>query len=177
LIPVNIPKWAGVGAVRYIPDYLMNKIDEISKYLEFIKNKEFSVSMDESRLSQTNSSLDSDIIKTEIDQQEQPNKTTDLNEIFEEEYMKKLNQDIKEINKLNEQLVKLLQTQDGAFSIGQADDGLKAVKFGMVSELDALKNLASQVQKVGKTVEEDSRVQEFFLRNSHLFRIIKYFNS
>ena len=162
MIPVNIPKWAGVGAVRYIPDYLMDKLDEISKYLEFIRSKEFSVSIAESRLSQTDSAVDTDTdtSKSETDGQELANKTAaDLNEVFEEKHMQKLYQDIKEINDINEQLVKLLQAQDGAFSIGQADDGLKAVKFGMVSELDALKNLASQVQKVGKTVEEDSRVR------------------
>jgi hypothetical protein len=34
---VNVPKWAGIGAVRYIPDYLLDKIDEINKYLMQIK--------------------------------------------------------------------------------------------------------------------------------------------
>jgi hypothetical protein len=42
LIPVNIPKWVGIEAVRYIPDYLLNKSDTIAKYLEFLKEKEFS---------------------------------------------------------------------------------------------------------------------------------------
>lgn len=130
LISVNILKWAGIGAVRYIPDYLLNQLDEISKYLEFIKEKEFST------LSQ------SEIVH------------------FDEQ---KLNQDIKDINELNELLVKTLQAQDGAFSIGQAYDGLKAVKFGMVSELDVLKKLAGQVQDVGKTLEEDSRVSVCFI--------------
>lgn len=51
-----------------------------------------------------------------------------------------------------------MQAQDGAFSIGQAYDGMKAVKFGMVNDLEVLKKLASQVQEVGQTVEEESRV-------------------
>ncbi len=83
--------------------------------------------------------------------------------MFDEKLKQQLNQDIKEINEINEQLVKNLQAQDGAFSTGQAYDGLKAVKFGMVSELAALKKLADQVQKVGKVVEEDSRVRQNIL--------------
>ena len=65
---------------------------------------------------------------------------------------------IKEINELNEKLVKKLQSQDGAFSIGVADDELFAVKFGMVNEADVVKNLAGEVQQMGKEIEEASKV-------------------
>ena len=64
---------------------------------------------------------------------------------------------------MNELLVKTLQAQDGLFSSGQAYGGLKAVKFGLVSELDVLKKLAGQVQNVGKTIEEGPRVSVCFI--------------
>lgn len=38
LIPVKVADWAGVGAFRYIPDYLINKIDEINNFFN-IKSK------------------------------------------------------------------------------------------------------------------------------------------
>ena len=97
---VNIQKWAGIGAVAYVPDYLINK-----KHL-IVDNEEFKL----------------------------------------------------EVNKLNTELVKTLQTFDGAFSLGQTYEGLLGVKFGMVNEIDALDKLATQVQNVGKTVEESSKV-------------------
>jgi hypothetical protein len=97
---VNIQKWAGIGAVAYVPDYLINK-----KHL-IVDNEEFKL----------------------------------------------------EVNKLNSELVKSLQAFDGAFSLGQTSEGLLGVKFGMVNEVEALDKLATQVQNVGKTVEESSRV-------------------
>lgn len=101
---VNIPKWAGIGAVSYVPDYLINK-----KHL-IVDNEEFKL----------------------------------------------------EVNKLNTELVKTLQAFDGAFSLGQTNEGLLGVKFGMVNEVEALDKLATQVQNVGKTVEESSRVRVVF---------------
>ena len=67
---------------------------------------------------------------------------------------------IKDINSLNDQLVKKLQAQDGAFSIGEASDEMLAIKFGMINESDALKSLALQVQDAGRDVEEASRVRD-----------------
>lgn len=63
---------------------------------------------------------------------------------------------IKEINDINEEIVKTLQSQDGAFSIGMANDNLKGVKLGMVNEVDAVEKLAEQIQMTGKTIEESA---------------------
>jgi hypothetical protein len=35
-----VPKWAGIGAVRYVPDYLLDKLEDINVYLEKNKTKE-----------------------------------------------------------------------------------------------------------------------------------------
>lgn len=70
---------------------------------------------------------------------------------------------IHEVNEINKELVKKLQANDGAFTLGEAEDGMYVVKFGMVNELEAVKNLASEVQLVGKEVEENSRVFQIYL--------------
>jgi hypothetical protein len=108
---VNVKKWAGIGAVSYVPDSLVNKKHLISESEEF-----------------------------------------------------KL-----EVNKLNTELVKSLQSIDGAFSLGQTTEGLLGVKFGMVNEMEALDKLAIQVQKTGKNVEESSRVRLFKQLNGAFF--------
>ena len=111
LIPVSVPKWAGIGAVRYIPDYLLDKLDDIEKHL--------------------------------ADEQ------ADSSE---------MNKCVDEINELNEQLVKTLQHEDGAFSIGIGSDSMKAVKLGMVSDCDAFNKLVTRIQTVGKNLEESQSV-------------------
>lgn len=65
---------------------------------------------------------------------------------------------IKEMNELNEELVKNLKKLDSAFSIGTGYDGLKAIKLGMVNDLDAMENLASQIVNEGRKIEESSMV-------------------
>ena len=112
LIPVSVPKWAGIGAVRYIPDYLLEKLDDIEKHLA----------------------------------EEHANDSSELDKCIDE------------INELNEQLVKALQHEDGAFSIGIASDTMKAVKLGMVSDCDAFSKLVARIQTVGKSVEESQSV-------------------
>ena len=116
LLPVKVPKWAGVGAVRYIPDYLIDKLGEIKDY--FNKKSELN-------LTEVDSSL--------------------------EKYAQ-------EINELNEQIVKKLQSQDNAFSAGEATDKYLAIQFGMINDIDSLKKLFSEVECVSKEVEESSRV-------------------
>jgi len=156
LISVNVPKWAGIGAVRYIPDYLLDKIDEIIKYQEEIISFSSSSSSDnlkdETSLN-TSSNLTSNSQEKLTDdksmQSEQKPKPA-KNELFEKF--------IEEIVSINNALVEKLQAHDGAFSLGEASDNMVAVKFGMVNEIDDLKKLACQVQDVGKEVEESARV-------------------
>ncbi len=156
MISVNVPKWAGIGAVRYIPDYLLDKIDEIIKYQEEIISFSSSSSSDnlkdETSLN-TSSNLTSNSQEKLTDdksmQSEQKPKPA-KNELFEKF--------IEEIVSINNALVEKLQAHDGAFSLGEASDNMVAVKFGMVNEIDDLKKLACQVQDVGKEVEESARV-------------------
>ena len=156
MISVNVPKWAGIGAVRYIPDYLLEKIDEIIKYQEEIISFSSSSSSDnlkdETSLN-TSSNLTSNSQEKLTDdksmQSEQKPKPA-KNELFEKF--------IEEIVSINNALVEKLQAHDGAFSLGEASDNMVAVKFGMVNEIDDLKKLACQVQDVGKEVEESARV-------------------
>lgn len=98
LVPLECDKWAGIGAVTYVPDYFIDK---------------------------------------EFD-----DKAKD------------------EINKLNIELVRVLQSKDGAFSLGFNSNGLYGVKFGMVNDLESLNSLALQVQQQGKQVEESSKFIE-----------------
>lgn len=69
---------------------------------------------------------------------------------------------IKEMNELNEELVKNLKSLDSAFSIGVGSDGLKAIKLGMVNDLDAVEKLASKIETEGRKIEESSMVNIFF---------------
>jgi hypothetical protein len=106
-----VAKWAGIGALRYIPDHLLgDKYNAIC--LKYQKK----------------------------DQEEE-----------EDNDLKKY---IQEIEQINTDLVERLQSQDAAFSLGQADDHMVAIKLGMVNEMNDLKRLASQVQDQGKELEE-----------------------
>lgn len=120
-IPVKVTGWAGVGAVRYIPDYLINKIDEIKNCFR---------------------------IKSE-------NKT---NESLTESSGESLEKELKEVNSLNELIIKKLQSNDNAFSSGEATDGFMAIKFGMIQDIGLLKKLFDQVLLVSQDIEESSRV-------------------
>lgn len=124
---VKVAGWAGIGAFRYIPDFLMDKIDQIKN---FYKKK-----------SENNESGNND-----------------LNENIENE--KELSEkDIKEINDLNELIVKKLQSEDSAFSSGQAVDGYLAIKFGMIQDIGLLKKIIAKVLSCSKEIEEASRVR------------------
>lgn len=174
LVPVQVPKWAGIGAVRYIPDYLIEKIDEIQEYQlkksKCLEKDDSNCEEDTKTVSQTDT--ESNNAEPSID----PNDASlsigneahqvvqkaedDLNENQCNDPI--LEKHISDINDLNDKLVKKLQAQDGAFSSGEAFDNMLAVKFGMVNDLEALKKLAFEVQVVGKEVEESSRVLKIF---------------
>jgi hypothetical protein len=156
LISVNIPKWAGIGAVRYIPDYLLDNLEKINKYQE---------EMISLSTSSSNGNLKEEIsLNEKSNEQEASDKVDDLNKSFYKEEQTKPNRNellekyIEEIKSINKALVEKLQAQDGAFSLGEASDGMVAIKCGMVNEMDDLKKLACQVQDVGKDVEESARV-------------------
>ncbi|CAF0713119.1 unnamed protein product [Brachionus calyciflorus] len=136
LLPVNVPKWAGVGAVRYIPEYLIDQIEAIKEF--FRKKSELQVSK----------------VEENEDDKVEENKN---NETSEDQ---KLQDFANEINELNEQIVKKLQSQDSAFSSDLATDNLIAIKFGMIQDLDSLKRLFEEVLKVSKEVEESSKFIE-----------------
>jgi hypothetical protein len=140
---VQVAKWAGVGALRYIPEYLMDKKQSITEYISHKTN--------ESR-HEENQSDNKDLIELVNSDKKSISNETEINSDLEKS--------INEINEINKEIVKKLQTHDGAFSLGEADDGLCAVKFGMVKELEAIGKLANEVQLVGKEVEESFRFLE-----------------
>ena len=156
LISVNIPKWAGIGAVRYIPDYLLDNLDKINKYQE---------EMISLSTSSSNGNLKEEIsLNEKSNEQEASDKVDDLNKSLQKDEQTKPNKNellekyIEEIKSINKALVEKLQAHDGAFSLGEASDGMVAIKCGMVNEIDDLKKLACQVQDVGKDVEDSARV-------------------
>ncbi len=180
LILVNIPKWAGIGAVRYIPEYLLNKIDDILKYAEY---KNASTNTKRERKTEMVQEIKETVLENdatnEHDQKntEEGPETDVVNENMKsEQSIKEPEQFVKEpydvgtrwdfdkyindINDINEKLVKKLQAEDGAFSLGVATDSLKGIKFGMVNESDAVEKLAAQVQEIGKEIEENSKYLE-----------------
>ncbi|CAG5088395.1 Similar to pdxdc1: Pyridoxal-dependent decarboxylase domain-containing protein 1 (Xenopus laevis) [Cotesia congregata] len=61
-----------------------------------------------------------------------------------------------ELNRLNNQLVEALRSTDAAFSLGEGDDGLSCVRFGMVTQDTA--KLISLVLQVGREVEANSKL-------------------
>lgn len=188
LVSVNVPKWAGVGAVRYIPEYLIDKKEQIEQYinlkLEYEANKASvndeqptqSTEVDkkplddkkvvEAKPTDDNSQIPiADSEKSEESKAEsKPDEThaSTANSTSHFEANDEIESYINEINNLNKDLVRKLQSQDGAFSLGEADDGLFAVKFGMVKEIEAIKKLAIEVKSVGKEVEESSIVRIVF---------------
>jgi hypothetical protein len=189
LIAVHVPKWAGIGSVRYIPDDLVDKVDQLREYqleklrLNEAKKRAAEREIDTESESPSNSStvasefrpsaIEASPEKTSESSNEASSSASEakpdeakegeeknVDAVFVEDAQ--FEKFIKEINELNEKLVKKLQAQDGAFSLGVANDGMSAVKFGMVNELDVVKNLAGEVQEVGKELEEASKVSLVF---------------
>lgn len=174
LMPASIPKWAGIGAVRYIPEYLLDKIDDILKYVEYKRTLKEPV--EKAEITETSGTV-VEVTKT-VETSESTAKENDAKEDLKQEEPAKeptkehvkgpydvgtmwdYDKHIIEINDINDKLVKKLQAEDGAFSIGVATDSLKAIKFGMVNESDAVEKLASQVQVIGKEIEENSKYLE-----------------
>ena len=153
LLPVPVANWAGIGAVRYIPDHLLGKLANIDAHLRAAKEITSSTAADDSSLlTLEESSLaggDDGVESTST------KSSAAIDSVME--------RDIKEIVELNEQLVACLQAEDGAFSLGEALDGLVALKFGMVNEVAAVLKLASHVHECGKRIEESSRVNNIYL--------------
>lgn len=65
-----------------------------------------------------------------------------------------------ELNRLNTQLVERLQNTDQAFSLGEDNEGMSYVRFGMVTAGSDVEELLEMVLSVGKEVEESSRFLE-----------------
>ena len=65
-----------------------------------------------------------------------------------------------DLNNLNQQLVMLLKSSDTAFSLGQTEDGVSCVRFGLITQHTDLEELIALVYTTGKEVEESSKVDE-----------------
>ncbi|KAG8188929.1 hypothetical protein JTE90_014981 [Oedothorax gibbosus] len=65
-----------------------------------------------------------------------------------------------DINQLNSALVTKLKDSDSAFSLGEADDGMVCVRFGMVDAHLDLEELMQMVTAAGRDIEESSKFLE-----------------
>ncbi|EEB16419.1 group II plp decarboxylase, putative [Pediculus humanus corporis] len=65
-----------------------------------------------------------------------------------------------DLNKLNIEIVNKLRATDAAFSIGEGNNGLVCVRFGMVTADTDVEELLSLVTSIGKNVEESSKYLE-----------------
>ncbi|XP_044004224.1 pyridoxal-dependent decarboxylase domain-containing protein 1 isoform X2 [Aphidius gifuensis] len=63
-----------------------------------------------------------------------------------------------ELNKLNIQLVDVLRSTDAAFSLGEGNDNLACVRFGMVTQDTDVAELLTLVLQVGQEVEANSKL-------------------
>lgn len=63
-----------------------------------------------------------------------------------------------ELNKLNTDLVEALKSTDSAFTLGEGEDGLNCVLFGMITGDSDIEQLLGLVISVGKRVQENSKV-------------------
>ncbi|GFS50973.1 pyridoxal-dependent decarboxylase domain-containing protein 1 [Trichonephila inaurata madagascariensis] len=97
---VEIANWAGMGGVRYIPEFWVDRLNEL----------------------------------------------TDTGKA--------------DINLLNSELVAKLKASDSAFSLGEADDGMLCVRFGMVDADLNLEELMNLVTSAGQELEESSKFLE-----------------
>lgn len=156
LLVVNASKWAGVGAVRFIPDYLMDKLDEIVAYVRYRDTPK------------TNSDSELELI-------DMHHETSSINSTSSAS-SSHIDKWIGEINEINRELVKKLQARDNAFALGEDQHRLLYIKFGMVNDMEAVKKLASDVQTIGREIQENSKVCRFlmFLIISNKNVIIKY---
>jgi hypothetical protein len=144
LRPVSVARWAGIGAVRYIPEYLLERIEEIVSYSDCVKRqREVEVEDPEPLVKISEKEGGGGPVEKEYD----------VGSRFD------LDKYVGEIDAVNEEIVKKLQRHDGGFSIGMGCDGLKAIKLGMVNDTEAVDKLAVQVQEVGRSIEESSRVR------------------
>lgn len=135
LIPVDSFKWAGVGSVRYIPDYLMDKLDEINGYVRYRDTPKT-----------TNSDSELELIDLH-------NETSSTEPSLSEKW-------IIEINEINRELIRKLQSRDNAFAIGEDRHRMLFIKFGMVNEIEAVRKLAAEVQVLGREIQENSKFLE-----------------
>ncbi|RXG53148.1 Pyridoxal-dependent decarboxylase domain-containing protein 1 [Armadillidium vulgare] len=62
-----------------------------------------------------------------------------------------------EINRLNEHLVSQLRNTDSAFSLGEGNDHMNCVRFGMVTSETDISELLSLVISTGKDIETSSK--------------------
>ncbi|XP_076334791.1 putative pyridoxal-dependent decarboxylase domain-containing protein 2 isoform X3 [Tachypleus tridentatus] len=65
-----------------------------------------------------------------------------------------------EINKINSSLVQKLKNSDSAFSLGEGDDGMLCVRFGMVTDDLDMEDLVNLVLSTGQELEESSKLLE-----------------
>lgn len=63
-----------------------------------------------------------------------------------------------ELNRLNSALVDMLKAHDGAFSLGEANDGLICVRFGMVTRETDVEELLDLVIQTGQKIQENSKI-------------------
>ncbi len=163
LMSVNVARWAGIGAIRYIPEYLLDKIGAIVKYSDYLRKKR----EEEEILIKLHKEKEGDypepLIKIKEDEINPNNIEAEIEKEFDVGTRYDFDKYIKEIDSVNEEIVKKLQKKDGGFSVGLASDGLKAIKLGMVNDTDAVEKLAFQVQEVGRSIEEESKVVLFIL--------------
>ncbi|XP_023239036.1 putative pyridoxal-dependent decarboxylase domain-containing protein 2 isoform X1 [Centruroides sculpturatus] len=97
---VEISNWAGLGGVRYIPDSLVDKLNQLTE------------------------------------------------------------EDKDDINKLNSEVVVKLKATDSAFSLGEGDDTMLCVRFGMVTDDLDMEELVNLVLTSGQELEESSKFIE-----------------
>jgi hypothetical protein len=196
LIAVDVPEWAGIGAVRYIPDYLLEKLNDVLDYqmLKLKRNNDESVkkspiifkkfireSAEKKRIEENGSIsqkikyTEEKILKSSEILNNQSIKSRETEEFEKKDYLvsefmfnNEIEKYVKEIDRINEELIKKISAKDNAFSLGVGVDGMTAIKFGMVSEVSAIRNLANEVQYIGKDIEEASKVKSFCFYSFHL---------
>ncbi len=81
-----------------------------------------------------------------------------------------------QVSHLNIELVHVLRSNDHAFSLGESSSGLSCVKFGMLANSDDLEDLIALVAKMGKEIEESSKVSPLvyhlvLINNSDFFLV------
>uniref|UniRef100_A0A915J0Q4 Pyridoxal-dependent decarboxylase domain-containing protein 1 n=1 Tax=Romanomermis culicivorax TaxID=13658 RepID=A0A915J0Q4_ROMCU len=67
---------------------------------------------------------------------------------------------IEQVSHLNIELLRVLKTKDSAFSLGESEEGLKCIRFGMLADEKDLTELLNLVSQKGKEIEESSQYLE-----------------